>query len=70
MDIKIETRINLIPFGNISYSAKAGFASAEPSKEIFKYQAPKTTDVGSIEFSINNEIVFVVPSTENEGIHL
>ena len=62
MDTKIETRINIVPFGTIHYSSKGGVASSEASKEIHRYQAPQTTDIDSLEFSIDEEITLTVPS--------
>ncbi|MFH1080951.1 MAG: hypothetical protein V1766_11965 [Pseudomonadota bacterium] len=68
MDTKIETRINIVPFGTIHYSTKGGIASSEASKEIYRYQVPQTTDIDSMELSINDEVTLVVPSQEGQGL--
>lgn len=68
MDIKIETHINIVPFGNIHYSSRGGVASSEVSKEIYRYQAPQTTDIDSLEFSINDEVTLAVPSQDGQGL--
>ena len=68
MDTKIETHINIVPFGAIRYSSKGGVASSEASKEIYTYQAPQTTDVDSLEFSIDDEVTLAVPNQEGQGL--
>lgn len=67
MDAKIKTRINIVQFGTIQYSTKGGVSSSEASQEIYKYQVPQTTDIDSLEFSINDEVTLVVPSQEVQG---
>jgi hypothetical protein len=62
MDTKIETRINIVPFGTVHYPCKGGVVSSEASKEIYMYQAPQTTDIDSLEFSIDDEVTLAVPS--------
>ena len=64
MDTKIETHINIVPFGTIHYSSKGGVVSSEGSKEIYMYQVPQTTDIDSLEFSIEDEVTLAVPSQE------
>jgi len=66
MDAKIEGRINIIPFGSIYYSTKGSIASSEGSKEIYVYQVPRTTDMESLEFGIENEFTLAVPSQEGQ----
>jgi len=64
MDTKIETRINIVPFGSIHYSYKGGESHPETNAEIYRYQAPQTTDVASLEFSIEDEVTLTIPSQE------
>jgi len=64
MDAKIETRINIVPFGTIHYSSKGGVALGEATKEIYRYQAPQTTDIDSLEFSIDDHVTLAVPNQE------
>ena len=68
MDSKIETHINIVPFGTTHYSSKGSVASSEASKEVYKYQAPQTTDIDSLEFSINDEVTLAVPIPESQGL--
>jgi sortase (surface protein transpeptidase) len=64
MDMKIETHINIIPFGAIHYSSKGSVVRSELSNEIYKYQVPQTTNIDSLEFSIDDEVTLTMPSQE------
>ena len=62
MDTKIETRINIVPFGTINYSSRGNVALPEAEKELYRYQVPQTTDIDSLEFHVNDEVTLAIPT--------
>jgi len=68
MGAKIEAHINIIQFGSIRYSSKGAITPPEESKEIYTYQAPRTTGMGTLEFSIADELNLAIPGQEDQDL--
>jgi hypothetical protein len=70
MDAKIQTSINLFPFGNIKYTLKGNpVLSPEQAREKPVYQSPRTTDIDSLEFDLVNDITIAIPDGASNPPH-
>lgn len=67
MDIKIQTNINILPFGNINYTSRGRILlSSEQPKKKPTYQVPLTTDIESLEFDFIDETLLIPSATKEE----
>lgn len=67
MDFKIQTNINVLPFGNINYTSRGrvSLISKQP-REMPTYRVPLTTDIESLEFDLIDETLLIPSAAEEE----
>ena len=62
MDVRINTFVNILPFGNIQYKSRAGTVPCpEETRDRPRYQLPGTTGIKSLEFDLVDDINLVIP---------
>lgn len=68
MNLKIKTRINVLPFGSINYKSMGpSFLKPKKLKERPNYSVPLTTDIESLEFNFIDE-TFPIPADSEERL--
>lgn len=68
MNLKIKSKINVLPFGSINYKSMGpSFLNPKQLRERPNYRVPLTTDIESLEFKFIDE-TFAIPSNSEEDL--